>query len=253
MGKIKRMKRFWISILCLPVMLAGTVSSAFACAACAGVGSDIYVRIHVTIQDNGIQQIDVRWDLSEMLSQSLLEQYDVNGDGILDDKEARLLTAFFSEVLHSSDYFTTITVNERKLNTLGFESPRFEWQPAGAGFIYSIPLNAHIKDMLDLTVQVMDPDFNFTFYYRPDSVTWNQPKGYRLSHNARRFPQILTISIQPENGSTVIPSPQASHRAGVSDIQPFSGCCLIGFENTTVIGQESRAARWPAGETGSAG
>jgi len=203
-----------IFTLCLATGFSCRLPSAYGCAACAGFGSDIYVHVRVTVQNTRMERIDVRWDLSEILSQSLLEQYDVNQDGRLDTEETDALAGFFSETLQPSDYFTTIFVNNRKLSAPDFENPRFEWQPTGAAFMFSMPLSYEIDDVLDLTMQVMDPDFYFMFYYRQDSVTWNRPEGYRLTHNASYFPQVLEISIHPENKSLGTTAPGAAPKQG---------------------------------------
>jgi nickel/cobalt transporter (NicO) family protein len=207
---------FCLFSLCLVTGFLGRLPSAYGCAACGDFGSDIYVHVQVAVQNNRMEQMDVRWDLSEILSQSLLEQYDVNRDGRLDTKETDALAGFFSKTLQPSDYFTTIFVNNRKLSAPDFENPRFEWQPTGAAFMFSMPLSYEINDILDLTMQVMDPDFHLMFYYRHDSVTWNRPEGYRLTHNAAVFPQALEISIQPENGTSVTTAPGAVPKQGLT-------------------------------------
>ena len=207
--------------LCLMTGFSCGLPSAFGCDACGGFGSDIYVRAHVTVQNNRMEQIDVRWDLSEILSESLLEQYDVNRDGRLDTEETDALAGFFAETLHPSEYFITLSVNNRKLPAPVFKNPRFEWQPTGAAFMFSMPLSYEINDMFDLTMQVMDPDFHFMFYYRHDSVTWNRPEGYRLTNNAPFFPQVLEISIQPENRSFGITSQGAAPKEGATTKSPI--------------------------------
>ena len=205
---------FWLLSLCLVAGFLCRLPSAFGCAACGGSEAYINVQVHVTVQDTRMERIDVRWDLSEIQSNHVLLLYDINRDGQLDKKEIDALAVFFLETLQTSDFFTTISVNNRKLSGPDFENPRFEWNPTDKAFTFSVPLSYEINDMLDLTMQVMDPDFDFMFYYRHDSVTWNSPEGYRLINNAATFPQVLEISIQPENGSSVATAPGAATKQG---------------------------------------
>lgn len=203
----------WLLCLGLLTLFAYRLPSAFGCSLC---GSDPYinVQVHVTVQDSRMEQIDFCWDLSEILNEHILYEYDLNRNGQLDTEETDALADFFLETLQPSDYFTTISVNNQKLSAPDFENPRFEWQPDRRTFRYSVPLSYEIKDILNLTIQVMDPDFDFMFYYRNDSVTWNSPKGYRLTNNAASFPQVLEISIQPENGSPAATAQNAAPKEG---------------------------------------
>jgi ABC-type uncharacterized transport system substrate-binding protein len=187
---------FWLLSLSLVTGLSCRLPSAFGCEHC-GDFDYIYVQVHVTVQNERMERIDVSWNLSEIHSNSFLYEYDVNRNGRLDAEETDALSVFFLETLQTSDFFTTIYVNNRKLSAPDFENPRFEWNPTDKAFSFSVPLSYEINDMLDLTLQVMDPDSHFKFYYRHDSVTWNRLEGYRLVNNAASFPQELEIRIQP--------------------------------------------------------
>lgn len=204
---------FCLVFLCLVTGFICRLPSAFGCAHC-GDFDYITVKVHVTVQNNRMEQIDVSWDLSELVSNSILHTYDVNRNGRLDGEEIDALSVFFLETLKSSDYLTKLSVNNQKLSTPDFENIRFKWQPAGKAFTFSVPLSYEINDMLDLTMEIMDPDFDFMFYYRDDSVTWNRPEGYRLVNNAGSFPQVLKISIQPADGSVAAAPPGAASTQG---------------------------------------
>jgi hypothetical protein len=95
-----------------------------------------------------------------------------------------------------SSYFTTLGINNRTVTGAVYENQRLTIDSSTPGFQYEIPLSHAIKDVLDWTLQVQDPETRFSFYYRHDSVTWNRPQGYSLIHNAFVFPKKLAVRIQ---------------------------------------------------------
>ena len=210
--------------LCLFTGLLCRLPSAFGCALC-GSSDWVNVQVRLIVQNNRMERIDVFWDLSQTVSPVLLSQYDVNKNGRLDGEETDELAIYFLKTLPSSDFFTTISVNKRKLGTPDFENPRFEWQPTEKFLSFSVPLSYEINDMLDISIEVLDPDFYYMFYYRDDSVTWNRPEGYRLTNNAASYPQVLEISIQPENGTPIatasgaVPKQEQTKKSGVHPIK----------------------------------
>lgn len=196
MGKVKFNQLFWIYVMCLPVMLAATVPSAFGCAACGGTGSDMYVRVYAVVADNQLERLAVSWEFTETVARMLTHEYDLNKDGRLDHTEKQALEAFFSKKLVHSSYFTTLTINSRTVKGAVYDNQRLTIDSLTPGFQYEIHLSRAIEDGLDLTLQIQDPAARFNFYYRHDSVTWNGPRGYSLIHNAFVFPKKLEVRIQ---------------------------------------------------------
>ncbi|MEE4362490.1 MAG: DUF1007 family protein [Desulfotignum sp.] len=170
--------------------------SAFGCAACAGSGSDIYVRVHAVVADDRLKRLAISWEFTETVVRVLMHEYDLNKDGRLDPTEKQALETFFSKKLADSGYFTTLIINSRTVTGAVYDNLRLTIDSSTPGFQYEIPLNHAIADGLDLTIQFLDPDARFNYYYRHDSVTWNRPQGYSLIHNAFVFPKKLAVRIQ---------------------------------------------------------
>lgn len=198
MEKIKRSQRFWLFLLCLSAMLSMATPSAFGCAACAGTGSDIYVRVHAVVEGDHLKRLAIRWEFSETVVRMLMHEYDQNNDGRLDPTEKKALDAYFSSRLADFDYFSTLTINNRTVTEAVYDNQQLFMDASSPGFQYDVPLNRAIEDGIDLTLQVLDPDARFNFYYRHDSVTWNGPRGYALLHNAFVFPKKLEVRMQHE-------------------------------------------------------
>lgn len=196
MGKITCKQWVWISMLCLSVIPAWTVPSAFGCAACGGSGSDMYVRVHAVVADERLERLAVSWEFTETVVRMLMYEYDLNKDGRLDHTEKQALEAFFTKKLADSRYFTTLTINSRTVTGAVYDNQLLTIESPTPGFQYEIPVSHAIADGIDLTLQVLDPDARFNFYYRHDSVTWNRPRGYSLVHNAFVFPKKLAVRIQ---------------------------------------------------------
>jgi ABC-type uncharacterized transport system substrate-binding protein len=196
MEKIKRSQRFWLFLLCLSAMLSMATPSAFGCAACAGTGSDIYVRVHAVVEGDHLKRLAIRWEFSETVVRMLMHEYDQNNDGRLDPTEKQALEAYFSSKLADSGYFTTLSINRHTVTGTVYDNQRLTMDVSASGFEYEIPLSQAVEDGIDLTFQVLDPDARFNFYYRHDSVTWNAPQGYALIHNAFVFPKILEVRMQ---------------------------------------------------------
>jgi ABC-type uncharacterized transport system substrate-binding protein len=221
MGKVKFNQWFWIYVLCLPVILAGTVPSAFGCAACGGTGSDMYVRVHAVVADNQLERLAVSWEFTETVVRMLTHEYDLNKDGRLNHTEKQALEAFFSKKLADSSYFTTLTINSRTVTGAVYDNQRLTIDSSTPGFQYEIPLSHAIEDGLDLTLKVLDPETRFNFYYRHDSVTWNGPQGYSLIHNAFVFPKKLEVRIQDgeiPKGQGKVPKRDLNLLSGMSDL-----------------------------------
>ncbi len=198
MEKIKRSQWFWLIFLCLPLVLSPAPPSALGCAACAGTGSDIYVRVHAVVENHHLIRVTIRWDFSETVVRMLMHEYDQNNDGRLDPTEKQALEAYFSSKLVDFDCFSTLTINRRAVTDAVYDNQRLFMDASSPGFQYDVPLNLAIEDGIDLTLQVLDPDARFNFYYRHDSVTWNKPRGYALVHNAFVFPKKLEVRIEHE-------------------------------------------------------
>lgn len=210
---------WWLFGLSLLAALAMNPPTAWGCAACGGFGSDIYVRTHAEVQGDVLVRLDVQWQLTEMLAHTLFTQYDTDRDGRLDAAEERALVAFFTEDLRRANYLTTLTINGRQVTAPRFENPHLEWQPTRAQFSYSLPLQQPIEDMLELTLQLTDPDHYFMFYYFNDSVAWNAPPGYQISDNTVWFPQVLEISIQSDSAAAS-PASATTQKNAVSQAPP---------------------------------
>lgn len=153
----------------------------------------------------------------------LTHEYDLNKDGRLNHTEKQALEAFFSKKLADSNYFTTLTINSRTVTGAVYDNPRLTIDSSTPGFQYEIPLSHAIEDGLDLTLQVLDPETRFNFYYRHDSVTWNEPQGYSLIHNAFVFPKKLAVRIQDgevRNGKETVQTRELNPLSGMSALLP---------------------------------
>lgn len=196
MEKITFKQWFWISILCLLAVLAGIIPSAFGCSACGGTGSDMYVRVHAVVENDRLKRLAISWEFTETVARMLAHEYDLNKDGRLNHAEKQALETFFSSRLADNGYFTTVTINNRRLAVPMYENVRLTFDSSDHRFGFDIPLSQDINDGIDLTLQVLDPDARFSFFFRHNSVTWNEPQGYSLIHNAFVFPKKLEIRIQ---------------------------------------------------------
>jgi hypothetical protein len=183
----------------LTAVMPGLPAPARGCSACAGQGSVVYVRAHIVIEDGTMSRLDVLWDLSETLAQSLAVQHDCNRDGRLDPAERLALEEAFVSGLRAGNYHTALFVNTQKLDSLPFENPRVEWRGTSPQFQFSIPLQRPVGDGLQLRLQTHDPEMHLQFYHRQDSVSWNQPSCCRLSDNSQLFPRELEMDIQPRD------------------------------------------------------
>jgi ABC-type nickel/cobalt efflux system permease component RcnA/ABC-type uncharacterized transport system substrate-binding protein len=193
----------------LSVMITDPLSSAWGCAACAGLGSYAYVRAHIVIKNGTLTRLDIRWQLSETLAQALFINYDINKDGNLDKEERQALNKAYVDGLRSVNYHTALVANERKLTPLVFDNPRVEWQPTLIRFIFSIQLQEPIGDGLRMSLITYDPKLHLEFYHVQDSVTWNSPACCRLSHNSHLFPKVLEMNILPLASATANSSSMA--------------------------------------------
>lgn len=181
----------------LAALMPGFPAPARGCSACAGPGSDVYVRAHIVIKDGTMSRLDVLWDLSETLAQSLAVQHDRNQDGRLYPAERLALEEAFVSGLRVGNYHTALFVNAQELEPLPLDNPRVEWRGTSPQFLFSIPLQEPVGDGLQLRLRTHDPEMHLQFYHRQDSVSWNQPACCRLNDNSQLFPRELEMDIQP--------------------------------------------------------
>ncbi|MFO7801429.1 MAG: DUF1007 family protein [Desulfovermiculus sp.] len=194
---IHRVVPLLLSAICVLLGFVISQQIAWGCSACLAPGSDVYVRMHLEVDNDHLQNLHFRWDFAESLSHDLLSEYDENGDGILNPAEERDVAAFFDQNVHLQEY-EHIALNARELTSPDFKNMQFEWAEDQGRLSFTLPLHEPIDEQLQLSIRFIDPDGEFQFYYVQDSVTWNSPLGYRLTDNAHLFPQTLEVRVESQ-------------------------------------------------------
>jgi len=183
--------------ICVILSFGFSQQVAWSCSACVAPGLDVYVHMELVVENDHLQNLHLKWDFAEGLSQDFLSEYDKNGDGVLNPEEELEVVAFFYQHVHLPDY-GHIVINSQKLAKPDFQNMQFEWAEDQGRLYFTLPLHELIDEQLQVTIRFIDQDGEFQFYYVQDSVSWNSPPGYRLTDNAHLFPQNLEVIIESQ-------------------------------------------------------
>ncbi len=73
-------------------------------------------KITVVFAKDTFKSIKMHWDMDDMTSTNFIEEFDVNKNGVLDKTElSKMKTTTFIN-LKKSDYFTNISINDKKIS-----------------------------------------------------------------------------------------------------------------------------------------
>jgi nickel/cobalt transporter (NicO) family protein len=217
-GALLRKIIFCLSLLSL---FLGGAKQTWACSACAGFGSDIYVQVRLNVEEGRLKTLHVQWLFSEAFTRTLFLEYDNDHNGELDAEERQAMSEVF-EGLKPLDYLSTLMVNGEVLRP-SVENLLFKWDETQAAISFSIPCDLAVEDKLSLALQFSDPNGYLMFYFFPESLIWTPSDLYRISSDSNPYPQILQVTIQHKDSVSEGTFPVAPVSVSDKVMRWFSG------------------------------
>jgi ABC-type uncharacterized transport system substrate-binding protein len=159
---MKYFKNLWIAFIFSPVLL-------FA-------HPHIFVKASSKIVSDtkGIIGIEMVWNWDEMWSEDIIAQCDLDGNGIFNAKEMKLVSKNYFDSLKSDNYFTKIFADKKRVKTKGASKLLVQIKGAFVEFKFLIPVESQVLKYSVLEICLEDETM-YTAFEEGDGIY--KPQG----------------------------------------------------------------------------
>lgn len=178
------------------------VQTLFGCALCTVYSPQTRVVVDVKTQDNLIKELDVKWILTKPFTETLKNVYDVNLDGILDDKELVTVKNIFVSYVKPKKYLSHISygkkINKVKSNMINVNDLHVYIKNEILHIHYKIKLNYKIVKDNILYFNIDDKEQFFLIELDKNSLTFDKQlfKENVIDLNSVSFSIIKGLAIE---------------------------------------------------------
>ncbi|HOF00634.1 MAG TPA: DUF1007 family protein [Spirochaetota bacterium] len=109
------------------------------------------------IKDNFIKGIKISWTWDKWWSEDVINECDKNNDNLFDEKETQLIYEDFFIGIEDFNYFTEITINNKKIKIAGVKDFKaFINSDKIVTYIFVIPIEVKIEDEVKISLAFND-------------------------------------------------------------------------------------------------
>jgi ABC-type uncharacterized transport system substrate-binding protein len=135
----------------------------------------------LSITQSGLQSIKVQWVFDEMNSALIVEDFDVNKDGVLSAAEQKTIFEEAFSYAAVDQFFIQIHVNQAKPKLPAIHDFKAQILPSGQlAYSFSLPYSISAKELLQgsLRLGFEDPNFYIGFFAAQGKTAYNNDSPY---------------------------------------------------------------------------
>lgn len=204
--------------------------NVWACALCAIYDPTVKVDIALHILQNRLETIRFSWEFSTRYTQSAIEVYDKDKNGVLDDAEMAIMHEEFSQALLEQHYHTTITLDRQPLPVDAHTVAQPQTSLEGDTLLtqFSVITNRALIDDHILQFNMNDDEGFFGFFPRESGLQIHSDSlDWRLADDSNFYTRLTTLHLIKRAHPSRLPAPAQKTEPSTTN-SPSAIAAIIG-------------------------
>lgn len=148
-------------------------------------------RLEIELGDKGVTGIWHHWTFDEFFSAWIIDEFDLDGDGLFSPEETENLYQEAFKNLETYGFWTRVLVGSSEIPVTRIENFTVEINDNMATYSFFVPLNIPVASRTDISIAVFDKDFYCQIFFPPKDVGFKgNVSAWEIDYVTREMPDL---------------------------------------------------------------